>query len=448
MKKRFPYEEIDGNFNDLSLPDEDVAWQKMQELLNRDEKDKRRVVPLLFRTLAGWIILVLTGVIVTWLFIRPEKTVSKVIKAREAAPAQKTPQQENRKEYPANDAEARDNLQRIHADRKTAIISNQNKPDANIKPPAINETNKKMSLGLVAKKTQVDQPPLKELVAGPDRVGSDRKRTVNNITISANDMGDSSGRYKTAVPGQTLISNATFEQLSQRNNLTDRKQINRPGILFVTAGLGLQQQIPIAGQSIVSYNYYGTNSSLPDYLPHAYVQLQKVNKWFLEADFRFGVAQAVNEFPYSQKTTYDPAMMNVSITTMKLKKTYYHELSSSFNYFFFRNFFFGTGGMYSRFDGAITEQETNTTNVVTQATNSVKEIILVKHFTDSFLYRNQWRILMQLGYQWRKFSVSLRYTRDLQPYIKYTRPDGNVTEEKNQSLQFLLRYKLWQSPRF
>src|SRR6185436_8554981 len=156
MKKRFPYEEIDGNLNDLSLPDEDVAWQKMQELLNRDEKDKRRVVPLLFRTLAGWIILVLTGVIVTWLFIRPEKTVSKVIKAGETAPAQKTPQQENRKEYPANDAEARDNL---HADRKTVIISNQDKPDANIKPPAINETNKKMSLRLAAKKTQVDQPP-------------------------------------------------------------------------------------------------------------------------------------------------------------------------------------------------------------------------------------------------------------------------------------------------
>src|SRR4029078_661535 len=135
MKKRFPYEEIDGNFNDLSLPDEDVAWQKMQELLNRDEKDKRRVVPLLFRTLAGWIILVLTGVIVTWLFIRPEKTVSKVIKAGETAPAQKTPQQKNRKKYPANDAEARDNLQRIPADRKTVIISNQDKPDANIKPP-------------------------------------------------------------------------------------------------------------------------------------------------------------------------------------------------------------------------------------------------------------------------------------------------------------------------
>jgi hypothetical protein len=33
----------------------------------------------------------------------------------------------------------------------------------------------------------------------------------------------------------------------------------------------------------------------------------------------------------------------------------------------------------------------------------------------------------------------------MQPYIKYTKPDGTVDEEKNQSLQFMIRYRLWQS---
>jgi len=448
MRKHFPYEEIDDNFNDLSLPDEEAAWQKMKELLNKDDRDKRRILPFLFRTLAGWTILLLVGITVALLLIRPEKTVSETNNTKEASSPGKTPKEESRKENQRNDADVSIKSPGNDAKAKTVIISQQARADVNVKAPAVIDTKKKMSRTLVGKKNQVNQPQLQESITGIDRVSLQRKTRVNNITTSPNNMRDNSGHHMTAAPDQRIISPATFE-LSQLHYLPDSKQIGRrPGILSITAGLGLQQQIPIAGQSVVSYNYYGTTSSLPDYLPHVYVQLQKANKWFLETDFRFGVAQAVNEFPYSQKTTYDSATMNVSVTTMRLMKTYYHELSSSFNYFLFRNLFFGAGGIYSRFDGAITEEETSTTNVVTQATTSVKQIIPVKHFTDSFLYRNQWRILMQLGYQWRKFSVSLRYTTDLQPYIKYTRPDGTVTEEKNQSLQFLLRYRLWQSHSF
>jgi hypothetical protein len=55
---------------------------------------------------------------------------------------------------------------------------------------------------------------------------------------------------------------------------------------------------------------------------------------------------------------------------------------------------------------------------------------------------------MQADYQWRKFSFGLRYTRDVQPYIKYTRPDGTVNEEKNQSLQLIVRYRIWKSRNF
>jgi cytoskeletal protein RodZ len=448
MRKHFPYEEMDDNFNDLPLPDEEVAWQKMKELLNQDEKDKRRVIPLLFRTLVGWTILLLVGVTVAWLLIRPGKTVSVKNKTKDASSASKTPQKESRKENPGNDTVASTKSPENDANRKTVIISKQDKADVNVKTLPVNEVKKKISQRSVDKINQVNQTQLQESISGIDRVRPERKTRVNNITTSPNSIRDKSNLSITAAPNQRLISAATFER-SQNDYLADSKKIaRRPEVLFVTAGLGLQQQIPIAGQSVVSYNYYGTNSALPDYVPHIFAQLQKTNKWFLEADFRFGVAQAVNEFPYSQKTTYDSATMNVSVTTMRLMKTYYHEISSSFNYFLFHNIFFGAGGMYSHFHGAITEQETSTTNVVTLASNSVKEIIPVKHFTDSFLYKNQWRILMQLGYQWRKFSVSLRYTTDLQPYIKYTRPDGTVTEEKNQSLQFLLRYRLWQSRRF
>ena len=130
---------------------------------------------------------------------------------------------------------------------------------------------------------------------------------------------------------------------------------------------------------------------------------------------------------------------------MRLKKTYYHQLPVSFNYFLVSNLSVGIGGMYSHFYGAVTEKEITTFNTQTQAVSSIKQIIPVKHFTDSFLYKTQVHALLQADYHWKKFSFGLRYTKDIQPYIKYTRPDGTIDEEKNQSLQFILRYRLWNS---
>jgi hypothetical protein len=425
---------MDQDFNDLPLPDEEVAWQKMRELLDKDQKDKRRVLPLLFRTLSGWGLLLSVGVIVVWLLVRPERPHSDVHKINEASSSNATPRDENKKESLANGGSGSSEALGDNVKNKTVRVVKEGKVDAIIKSLEAKETKKKFPSGLAVQKNALDE--LK------------RQETIAAIDVSPKNVKSNSTVQITGPPRQGL-SNPALHGRIQFDNLKGQTQINQTRKrLSVIAGLGMQQQIPIAGQSIVPYSYNGTKGSIPDYLPHLYVQLQKESKWFVEGDFRIGAAQAVNEFPYNQKTTYDTSSMNITVVTMRLKKTYYHELSSSFNYFLFPNLSFGAGGIYSRFDGAVTEQETETSNVLTLATKSVKQIIPVKHFTDSFLYRNQLRVLMQVGYQWKKFSFSLRYARDIQPYIKYTRPDGIVTEEKNQSLQFLLRFKLWQSRRF
>ena len=215
--------------------------------------------------------------------------------------------------------------------------------------------------------------------------------------------------------------------------------------LAVAAGLGLQQFIQIAGQAAVPYNYYGGEGALPDYTPSVFLQLHKKGKWFIMGEFRYGAAQSVKEFSYNQITKYDAASMNVTVTTMRLKKTYYHQLPLSFNYYVIPNLSVGIGGMYSRFYGATTEKEINTRNVLTQTNATVKEIIPVKHFTDSFLYKSQVHTFIQADYHWKRFSFGLRYTRDLQPYIRYTKPDGTIDEKKNQSFQLMIRFRLWQS---
>ena len=442
MRKRSPYE-MDQAFRDLPLPDEDVAWRKMKELLDKDHSDPP-VVPVLFRSCFGWGITLMIGVAVAWLLIRPEKSERTVHSRNEPSATNKTVQTKSAKENPVNAPTGSSITLGNDIVTKTVSIS-KHQNVVTIKTSASKEQQEILHQSL-AKKNQLHQPQPMTAGQGVDNVGVDGKATLNNLISSPKNMTDNFARPITALLGQSLKSTPI---VNTSDYLAGAKKINqKQRKLIVKVGLGLQQQIPIAGQVIAPYTYNGTKGSLPDYLPHIYVQMQKEKRWFLEGDFKFGMAQAVNEFSYSQETTYDASTLNLTVTAMSLMKTYYHDLSLSFNYYLLPNLSFGSGGIYSRFDGAVSEQEISTSNIPTQTTHSVKEIIPMKHFTDSFLYKNQLRILTQLGYQWKRLSFALRYTKDIQPYIKYTRPNGTVTEQKNQSLQFLLRYRIWQTRRF
>jgi hypothetical protein len=42
-------------------------------------------------------------------------------------------------------------------------------------------------------------------------------------------------------------------------------------------------------------------------------------------------------------------------------------------------------------------------------------------------------------------GFGLKYTKGLQPFIKYINSVGELKEEKNQSLQLFLRFRIWRS---
>ena len=101
--------------------------------------------------------------------------------------------------------------------------------------------------------------------------------------------------------------------------------------------------------------------------------------------------------------------------------------------------------MYSRFYGAVSEKEIRNENVFTQDVSYTKSITNMKGFTDSFLHKTQVHFILNTDYQWKNFLLGLRFTKDMQPYIKYTRPDGMINEEKNYSLQVIFRWQFWKS---
>lgn len=450
MSDRLPYEEMDRQFNDLPLPDEDASWQKMKELLDDDDDD---IIPppVFLRSCMGWGILLLIGLIVAWLVIRPEKRGSENDKTKNISSVKL-----KEKNIDKTNSVEKKNI--------TTIPANETSKQEIIALPKQKETHRFIESPLT--RQQVEVTSIKIISqSGKDqrrkaqrKISTDRERSTESPNIvtenKINSKAKGNGPDTTSViaihpeVSKTIDSSKT-ENLAQPGDTAIRKKKTSPQKkLFLIVGMGEQQQIPIAGQTAVPYSHYGRKSSLSDYVPSAFVQLQKEKKWFLQGEFRYGAPQSVKEFSFNRKTKLDTFTNNITITTQRLKKTYYHQLPLSFNYYVLPNLSIGVGGVYSRFFGAITEREITTYNALTQTVSNVKQIIPIRHFTDSFLYKTQVHALLQADYQWRKFSVGLRYTRDIQPYIKYTRPDGTVDEEKNQSLQFIVRYRLWQSKKF
>ena len=253
-------------------------------------------------------------------------------------------------------------------------------------------------------------------------VQPDKKTTSKNET----DLIKTGGRNKDTTSTQPLKKNAVKKYI-------------------LSAGMGLQQQIPFNGQRAVPYNHYGRKGSLYDYIPSLYFRVQREKKLFVQGEFRYGAPQTIKDLSYSRQTKPDSSSTIVTSTTLRVKKTFYHQLPLSVNYYVLPSWSVGAGGIYSRFYKAVTEQEIRNTNVQSGTETVTKKIIQVPHFTDSFFYKSQVQIFLQTEYQWRRFTLGLRYKIDLQPFIKYTTPDGLVDEEKNQSIEAILRYRLWQS---
>ena len=455
MNEHLPNEKRDQQFNDLPLPDEDASWQKMKKMLDRDDDDGRIIPPVFLRSCLGWGMLLLIGLTVIWLVVRPERWWNETTTSSPTSSHQ-VQKQKDKHETIVNPRIISDSLTEAEKTNNVSVVV-QKGVDHTIQPPTENKNKGNSASKTISKNKKFRSIP--KLIASKNKnlIEKSGERVTNKQTTTI------PKKQITSQAEKSVHSDTSLTTVNQQQNPIHKDSVKQQFIiqpvdsaiknkiksdqkkLIVAAGLGLQQQIPIAGQTTVPYSYYGREGSLADYIPSIFVQLQKEKKWFVMGEFRYGAAQSVKELSYNQNTKLDSSSMNVTMTTMRLKKTYYHQLPFSFNYYLKPNLSVGLGGMYSRFYGAVTEKETDTWNAQTQTSTNFKEIINIKHFTDSFLYKTQVHFLVQADYQWKKFSFGLRYTKDIQPYIKYTRPDGTVDEEKNQSLQLMVRYRIWQS---
>ncbi len=213
----------------------------------------------------------------------------------------------------------------------------------------------------------------------------------------------------------------------------------------LAAGLGVYQPIPVAGEPAVPYNRYGRKGSLTDYVPSAYLRLYRSRKWFVHAEFRYGAPQAVKPFDYKQQIR--DSFQTIIRTIYQLRKTYYHQVPFSVNYFVLPNLSIGAGVIYNRFTGAVARQNVYRSSA---AQDTLASSTIISDASDERFVKDHFQWSAEAQYQWKRLSIGARYSSDLTPYIKFTdlNNTGTTIEKKMKALNVFIRYDLWRSKKW
>jgi hypothetical protein len=481
----------DEQWDDMPLPNQEEAWQKMKLLLDKEDEQRRFLPPWFWRY--GLLALLLLGAATGGYFLLVQTK-----KQPSASGVKKeTVQQQRREEATVQNGSDREkNLLQRHADaaqngsksstetaaKKSAVKKEKVAISVEKKEVSTNKTLDKQtvsSIGMKASTARHVPVFLNEKQLSRQKQLPNKKQKTGRTNLPENnagaekemETGKTIGGQQPVVAPVTKAMQKTRDSLGSTPAKANNDSINtkdsvstkdstkpiaappfvsndvkkekgkKKNRILLSAGIGLQQAIALNGQRSSSYNLEGKRAGLSDYLPSVYLRLQR-EKWFLQGEFHYNVPQPVEPFSFSQITSYHAANATVSMDRTTIQKLYYHQLPFSLNYFLLRNLSVGAGGTYNLLSGAVTKEETQSKNVTTGGETISTRIVPVKGYKDSFLYKSTAGILLQTDYHWKRISIGLRYTSNLQPFIKYTKPDGTVWEEKSQMLQAVLRFRI------
>ncbi len=487
MSRKLPFEEaFNRKMNELPTPNEDKHWQQMKQLL--DEKEKRRAFFFFrnYKVLGGAAIMLL--LLFSWLLFSPGKETndhnlqSKIVqkqstsKSKEPDHEATVSQQKKSGTFISKDtinssseAPNRDNKTRFKNNTKSnqikqnSVANTQDFNRENKKHHNKNSTLKTSENGLLqTNERRKNNHNIKQPVttsAWQDSVDKYKADSINDHSsqiqagIEKNDVlgKDKTTQKDTANSNQIVVAKDSLQHKKRDSTQTAAQikvSVAKHKLYFVDAGIQVKQQVPLGNQKISSYNYNGDKNLFTDYIPSVYIKFEKNKRWFLQGEFSYASPRLVKPFSYSQASKVNYVQSTVTTTATYLQKTFYSEIPLSFNLYIQPDWSVGAGAMYSWFHGAVTNQQTITKNAQSGLQADISQMESIKGFTDSFLYKSQTSLLLQVGYTKEKWSFQLRYIKDLQPFISYTFPDGRINDKRNASLEFLIGYRLFRSSKF
>jgi len=401
-----PYEEqLNQQWLELPLPDENLAWDDMRRRL--EEKDDDRFFFWWRRGCLGWLLILLVAGGAAWYFLRTGE------------PKNKEQRNDEVKEKPVSKIE-------VHKEPKDKKQEYKMKEEVGSNRTIEQRNNEQGNDEMKEEEKKAEEKKVEEK---KDEVRSDEIKKEEVIV-------DEVKKDEVKKPEEKKEEQKKEEEKVEQKKEEKKKEKAR---LEFSGGIGLIQQVPLAGQHWNPYNSSGRKNSLTDYIPLIYLQMGKPNKWFIQGAFRYGAPQYTKDLLYKQQIITDTFNPGVStIYKSVLKKTFYHQVPLTFNYVY-KNISVGAGVQWNKFTSAIAEKTVSKRNNQTQADSLISKLIN-KVSGDSALAagfkKSYWNAIIQAQVHVKKFSFGVRYTFGLEPFI---------LQERNKSLQVFLNYELWRS---
>ncbi len=503
MPEQLPYHQLQQLNNHLPLPDENMAWEDMKRRL--DEDDDCPLLPWYKTGCLPWAIglLLLVAIATAWWYSRhtqqqgnkatPAITVSNTqpvpagthtVKQNQVTTPTATTQAPNTNGIQQPDSllanlqpkphKADSHKQQVitNSATATAVVSKGNSKTNTFKTKKHNTPNIRLAQNrttvVTAKKTikptpQTTRPTIKAGSAHNPQTAADTGFTALNIHTpqvitqpqTGNTTNNTFKKDSTALPRtDTLAKDTTTKKKPTADTLKPQKPQppkatgNSP--FSFQAGLGLYQLLPLSGQSAVPYSAAGRKGSLADYIPALYLRATKNNRWFIQAEYRYGAPQNNKAISYEVRQQKDKLPLdtaNFSRYTYTLKRTFYHQVHLSFNYYVLPRLSVGTGIIWNRFISAVAQTEFIRGHEFFGLYDTTRTLTISRQTADSSsaFKKSYLQAQFSLQYQWRRWSIGGKYTMGLQPFIQYTLPGQPTRQEKNQAFLVYLQFRLWGS---
>jgi hypothetical protein len=470
MSERLPYEQhLHQQWTEVPLPDENMAWADMKRRLEEDDDDG---FFFWWRPGCGIVGLLLVLLGLGWWLLRnkegkEKKEMKEVVyvdslgKKRSGNAVDTSLVNMNASGSKIKDSE-RTQENAIEENKKNEIAGNPEK-----QTETENDNKNERSVKLTKKATEeIKGNPTTRRPVGTKKEQRPKPKNITPVSARQKDIKENDVAVKKPT-GNEITDAAAIEtpktdstvSATKKTDSAGKKAVDSPAAkkpnqpdsskpksFFFSAGLSIQQQLPIAGQKASPYNSLGRKGSWQDYIPSVYVRLNRKDKWFLQAEFKYGAPQYTKEFLYHQTIVPDTGVVprfEIS-TSNSLKKSFYHQLPFTFNYYVKPNWSVGGGLQWNKFYGAVSDQEvikhdniTNTDQVLS------KGIAVTKTDSTGSFEKSYFQGVFETQYRWKRFSFGARYTFGLQPYITVSLPNQPDRKEKNSNILIFMRYELW-----
>jgi hypothetical protein len=488
MKAQRPYELIiKEKLEQLQGPDTDLLWADMKMTLDEkmpEEKKKRR---LLF-----WLILLLAlvaGSFLAYRLLKNNKPFTST--ASEIQNEYITNFSGNKTTTAAAEKSITHTPENSNADNGIKFFESENP----VVEPGV--SIKKINHRLISYPQTDGTPFFKTGIysAEPD-IDTDYSPEELNFTFAAYEKNNLAEQYINTVlfnPYRRPVSLAGADKkgikdkkLNQRNipvySLSNAFKGNASSRKGWVAGLLMSYNLPVSNQEMSTVSINGRRNKLIDYLPAVYAQYHFNKKWYLQAEFQFNSPQ------YTPDLTLSSNMKQVSPTKkeeniVNLNKLYYLNIPVSVYYSPLRNLHIGSGVQYSYLQRSLYTEELVTWEKISntwEKTKTEKNIVALSNLTKekktvtnngngvsingngnggtspatatpvtmvdtaaTSLKSNDWRLLVDVNYDLKRFNVGLRYNQGLNNYINTKAGNNTPVQDKNKSFQVYVRYNLF-----